>query len=72
MHYFSRKMNRSDFQQLTKICLWEAKLLLKANAPHGAYYLAVRQSEFGRRWKIVVQWTERVDIAVIPRRRPWT
>jgi hypothetical protein len=102
-------MNRSDFQKLAKLRLREAKLLLMANAPDGAYYLAgyavecalkaciakstkrhdfpekqrandsythnakklvivaalelaldeaVRQSEFGRRWKIVIQWSE--------------
>lgn len=102
-------MNRGDFQQLAKIRLREAKLLSRANAPDGAYYLAgysvecalkaciakstkrhdfpdkqrandsythhpkkliivaglelaleeaVRQSEFGRRWKIVIQWNE--------------
>lgn len=102
-------MNRSDFQKLAKLRLREAKLLLRANAPDGAYYLAgyavecalkaciarstkrhdfpdkqrandsythkpkklivvaglesvfdeaVRQSEFGWRWKIAVQWSE--------------
>jgi HEPN domain-containing protein len=109
LHYFSVKMNRSDFQLLAKVRLREAKLLLAANAPDGAYYLAgyavecalkaciakatkrhdfpdkqrandsythnakklivvaglesaldeaVRQSEFGLRWKIVLQWNE--------------
>jgi hypothetical protein len=33
-------MNRSDFQQLAKLRLREAKLLLRANAPDGAYDLA--------------------------------
>ena len=33
-------MTRSDFQQLAKLRLREAKLLLQANAPDGAYYLA--------------------------------
>jgi len=33
-------MTRSDFQQLAKLRLREAKLLLAANAPDGAYYLA--------------------------------
>jgi HEPN domain-containing protein len=33
-------MNRSDFQKLAKLRLREAKLLLRANAPDGAYYLA--------------------------------
>jgi hypothetical protein len=33
-------MNRSDFQRLAKVRLREAKLLLGANAPDGAYYLA--------------------------------
>jgi HEPN domain-containing protein len=102
-------MNRSDFQDLGKVRLREAKVLLAANAPDGAYYLAgyavefalkaciakstkrhdfpeldrardsythnakklivvaglesalneaVRQSEFGWRWKIVNQWSE--------------
>lgn len=33
-------MNRKEFQQLAAIRLREAKLLLSANAPDGAYYLA--------------------------------
>jgi HEPN domain-containing protein len=102
-------MNRSDFQRLAKVRLREAKLLLAAKAPDGAYYLAgyavefalkaciakstkrhdfpdkhrandsythnakklvvvaalesalddaVRQSEFGWRWRLVAQWSE--------------
>jgi hypothetical protein len=102
-------MNRKEFQKLAAARLREAKLLLSANAPDGAYYLAgytvecalkaciakaterhdfpdltrardsythnakklivvaglesaldeaVRQSEFGWRWKIVIQWNE--------------
>lgn len=33
-------MNRREFQKLAAIRLREAKLLLSANAPDGAYYLA--------------------------------
>jgi hypothetical protein len=33
-------MNRSDFQRLARVRLRESKLLLAANAPDGAYYLA--------------------------------
>lgn len=33
-------MNRKDFQRLAAIRLREAKALLSANAPDGAYYLA--------------------------------
>jgi HEPN domain-containing protein len=33
-------MNRKQFQQLAKVRLREAKLLLAANTPDGAYYLA--------------------------------
>jgi HEPN domain-containing protein len=102
-------MNRKEFQKLAAIRLREARLLLSANAPDGAYYLAgyavecalkasiaksterhdfpdlerardsythnakklivtaglesaldeaVRQSEFGRRWGIVIRWSE--------------
>jgi hypothetical protein len=102
-------VTRSDLQKLSSMRLREAKLLLSANSPDGAYYLAgyavecalkaciakstnrhdfpdkqrandsfthnakklvvvaglepeledaVRQSEFGRRWKIVTQWNE--------------
>ncbi len=102
-------MNRKAFQQLAAVRLREAKVLLSANCPDGAYYLAgyaveftlkaciakqterhdfpdlerardsythnakklivtaglesaladaVRQSEFGRRWRIVTQWNE--------------
>jgi HEPN domain-containing protein len=39
-------MNRSDFQRLAKVRLREAKLLLVANAPDGAYYLAGYAVEF--------------------------
>jgi hypothetical protein len=102
-------MNRKEFQQLAAVRLREAKLLLAANCPDGAYYLAgyavecalkaciakstqrhdfpdlerardsythnakklivtaglesaldeaVRQSEFGRRLRIVIRWSE--------------
>jgi HEPN domain-containing protein len=33
-------MNRREFQKLAKVRLLEAKLLLAANAPDGAYYMA--------------------------------
>ena len=39
-------MNRKGFQQLAAVRLREAKLLLAANAPDGAYYLAGYAVEF--------------------------
>jgi HEPN domain-containing protein len=33
-------VKRSDFQELAALRLKEARLLLKANCPEGAYYLA--------------------------------
>src|ERR1700722_11019988 len=39
-------MNRRDFQNLAKVRLREARLLLASNAPDGAYYLAGYALEF--------------------------
>lgn len=53
-------MNRSDFQQLAKVRLREAKLLLAANAPDGAYYLAGYAVEFALK-ACIAKSTERHD-----------
>jgi HEPN domain-containing protein len=45
-------MNREQFQQLAKVRLREAKLLLSANAADGAYYLAGYAVEFALKARI--------------------
>jgi HEPN domain-containing protein len=53
-------MNRSEFQQLSKVRLREAKLLLSANAPDGAYYLAGYSIEFALK-SCIARKTRRYD-----------
>jgi len=53
-------MNRTDFQRLAKARLREAKLLLAANAPDGAYYLAGYAVEFSLK-AVIAKHTKRHD-----------
>jgi hypothetical protein len=53
-------MNRLDFQRLAKVRLREAKLLLAANAPDGAYYLAGYAVEYALK-ACIAKSTERHD-----------
>ena len=51
-------MNRKEFQQLAAVRLREAKLLLSANAPDGAYYLAGYAVEFALK-ACIAKFTQR-------------
>jgi HEPN domain-containing protein len=53
-------MNRGEFQKLARVRLREAKLLLAANAPDGAYYLAGYAVEFALK-ACIAKSTERHD-----------
>ena len=53
-------MNRKDFQKLAKVRLREAQILLAANAPDGAYYLAGYAVEFALK-ACIARKTRRYD-----------
>jgi HEPN domain-containing protein len=53
-------MNRKEFQRLAAVRLREAKLLLSANAPDGAYYLAGYAVEFALK-ACIAKFTQRHD-----------
>jgi HEPN domain-containing protein len=55
-------MNRGDFQQLAKVRLHEAKLLLSSGAPDGAYYLAGYAIECALK-ACIARKTKRYDFA---------
>ena len=61
-------MNRKEFQQLATIRLREDKLLLSANAPDGAYYLAGYAVECALK-ACIAKSTERHDFPDLKRAR---
>lgn len=60
-------MNRSDLQQLAKLRIKEAKILLDNGCNEGAYYMAAYSNvAFQNNWSVVKDWSEqrRYDPAV--------